>query len=174
MVRQDETGWKEVQLDFSLNGPLNKGSVHAIGGQGKGQWTFTTLEVLVPQLRKKIDTISGTVVEYDPKAYVEVHTQSSRAVDDSGIPVTTPAPSWDGNYPCVYADLNSSELGRCNPEIDAKAPTERFEADLLYGSFTLRETDLILGTEFEIPFTRTYNSVDWVHPNRGRRFRSEH
>lgn len=41
----------------------------------------------------------------------------------------------------------------------------RFEADLRYGRFVLRETDLHLKDVFDVPLTRTYASNDWAHSN---------
>ncbi len=40
-----------------------------------------------------------------------------------------------------------------------------FEVDLRYGAFMVRQTDLFLQDSFAAPFTRTYNSADWFHPN---------
>ncbi len=44
-------------------------------------------------------------------------------------------------------------------------PVNRFEADLRYGNFVMRQTDLYLSDIFDVPLTRTYSSGDWVHPN---------
>lgn len=44
-------------------------------------------------------------------------------------------------------------------------PVARVEADLRYGRFVLRETDLYLEDTFEVPLTRSYSSADWVHSN---------
>jgi YD repeat-containing protein len=42
---------------------------------------------------------------------------------------------------------------------------DRFEADLRYGSFVLRQTDMELGDVFDVPLKRSYRSYDWVHSN---------
>jgi YD repeat-containing protein len=44
-------------------------------------------------------------------------------------------------------------------------PVDRFEADLRYGNFVLRETDLFLEDIFKVPLTRTYTSSEWVDRN---------
>jgi hypothetical protein len=38
---------------------------------------FTTFEVVFEKQHKKLDLVSGSVVEYDPNAYVEIHTQTA-------------------------------------------------------------------------------------------------
>jgi YD repeat-containing protein len=38
---------------------------------------------------------------------------------------------------------------------------DRFEADLRYGAFILRQSDLFLKDVFDVPLTRAYNSQDW-------------
>jgi YD repeat-containing protein len=43
--------------------------------------------------------------------------------------------------------------------------TNSFEADLRYGAFVLRQTDLSLKDVFDVPLTRTYTSQDWASDN---------
>jgi YD repeat-containing protein len=38
---------------------------------------------------------------------------------------------------------------------------DRFEADLRYGAFVLRQSDLFLNDVFDVPLTRAYDSQDW-------------
>ena len=91
-VLKDETGWNEAQIEFRVHGPLGEGTAHVTVGRGNGQWIFDTLEVLAPELHKKIDVISSTVVEYQPGAYVDVHTEVAR-VGSQAIPIEAPPPS---------------------------------------------------------------------------------
>jgi len=42
---------------------------------------------------------------------------------------------------------------------------DRVEADLRYGNFVLRQTDLELNDVFDVPLNRSYRSNDWVHSN---------
>jgi len=167
-VLKDETGWNEAQLELRVHGPLGQGTAHVIAGRGKGQWIFDTLEVLASELHKKINVISGSVVEYEPGAYVDVHTQVAR-VGSQEMPIEVPPPSWNGEYPCIYATVAGHKiaptLGQCVLGQRNTDPIERYEADLRYGSFVMRETDLYAAGSVEIPLTRTYTSTDWMHPN---------
>jgi YD repeat-containing protein len=165
-VQQDETGWKEAKLTLQIRGPRGRGTAHVIGGRGSGPWVFTTLEVTLDQ-HTKLDLISGSIVEDDPAGYVDVHTQTP-AVPEYSNPSVAP-PRWDGNVPCVFATIHE---GAVNPQIgDCPIPTEhlggvdRFEVDLRYGAFILRQTDLYLNDVFEVPLTRTYASDDWISKN---------
>jgi hypothetical protein len=81
-----------------------------------------------------------------------------------------PAPRMDSRHPCVYISMAESspapKIGQCGmSSLFFSSPVDQFEVDLRYGSFVLQQTDLFLQDEFAIPFTRTYNSRDWVHPN---------
>jgi YD repeat-containing protein len=42
---------------------------------------------------------------------------------------------------------------------------DRFEADLRYGAFVLRQSDLFLNDVFDVPLTRAYTSQDWASKN---------
>jgi len=79
-----------------------------------------------------------------------------------------PRPSLSGLYPCVAADLKNSQpqaqLTQCGL-LSKGGPVDRFEVDLRYGNFIVRESDLYLNDVFDVPLTRTYNSGDFMHPN---------
>src|ERR1700680_3754961 len=76
-IKQDETGWKEVHLTIPVRGPNGGATAHLVGGKGAGPWVCSTFEVDFEQQHKKVDLVSGRVVQYDHNAYVEVHTQST-------------------------------------------------------------------------------------------------
>jgi YD repeat-containing protein len=166
-VKQDETGWKEVSLTIPIRGPNGDAVAHVAGGRGTGTWVFTTFEVDFAKEKKKVDLISGRIVEYDPNAYVEVHTR----------PVTLPeyttavvaASRFDGKFPCVFATVAGEkvvpQLGKCSMPTGNGDSVDRFETDLRYGNFVLRETDLFLDDVFKVPLTRTYVSNEWVDRN---------
>lgn len=74
-------------------------------------------------------------------------------------------PAWlDGTHPCVSAVYSggkmTTSLGRCATPTQHTGPVDRFEADLRYGAFELRQSDLELGGPGNTPFTRTYSSHD--------------
>ena len=175
-VRQDETGWHEVKLSIPIHGPKGDATVQISGGRETGPWKFTTLEVLMPQLKKKADLITGRIVEYSADAYVNTHTEAV------GVPeyilADVPAPRWDGDFPCVYAIASPSsapQVGSCvTPVPMSKASmtsVDRFETDLRRGKFILRQTDLSISEAgFDIPLTRTYTSDDWVPTNKSHAF----
>ncbi len=59
------------------------------------------------------------------------------------------APQSDGTYPCVFASLSEDDvptpaLSRCAVPTTPTASVDRFEVDLRYGAFVLRQTDLQL------------------------------
>ena len=79
------------------------------------------------------------------------------------------APQSDGTYPCVFASLSDDDvpapaLGRCAVPTTPTASIDRFEADLRYGIFALRQTDLQLQDVFDVPLTRAY-SLWGMHSN---------
>ncbi len=166
-VRQDETGWQEARLTIPVHGPQGVGVVRVAAGRLDGPWTFTTFEVIVEKQHKKVDLIAGRVVEYDPSAYVDVHLLP--AVPPDSLHVSASAPHLDTTYPCVFGEAGNagvtSQLGSCAMAPIAKGAVDRFEADLRFGRFVMRETDLALNDEFEVPLTRTYSSQDWVNRN---------
>ena len=128
---------------------------------------FTTFEIDFEKQHEKVDLAYGRVVEYDPNAYVEVHTQSAAVPEYSNM--VAAAPRFDGEFPCVFVEVGASgaapQFGQCAmPTVHAE-PVDRFEADLRYGRFVLRESDLFLDDVFKVPLTRSYSSADWVHSN---------
>ncbi len=163
-IKQDETGWKEVRLTIPVRGPNGNGTAHVVGGRGTGPYVFTTFEIDFEKQHEKLDLVSGRLVEYDPSTYWEVHTQSA-AAPEYGSTVAK-APRFDGDFPCVFATGEAvPRLGRCAMPTAHADPVDRFEADLLYGRFILRETDLYLDDVFKVPLARSYSSVDWLHSN---------
>ncbi|HTZ97733.1 MAG TPA: cytochrome c oxidase assembly factor Coa1 family protein [Terriglobales bacterium] len=171
-VKQDETGWKEAKLTLHIRGPKGQGIAHVVGGRGSGPWVFTTFEVILEQQHKKLDLVAGSIVEYDQDAYVDVHTEA--AVDPVYLTSSVAPPRWDGNVPCVFAVVNGSktvpQIGQCPMPTERTGKVDRFEVDLRYGAFILRQTDLYLNDVFEVPLTRTYASDDWVALNRVHAF----
>jgi YD repeat-containing protein len=167
-IQQDETGWKEMRLTLPVRGPNGHATAHVVGGRGIGPWVFTTFEVDFEKEHEKVDLVSGRVVEYDPNTYVEVHTQAA-VVPEYTNGMAAAAPRFDGEFPCVFASVTKSEitprLGRCAMPTTHGDPVDRFEGDLRYGNFILRETDLFLDDVFKVPLTRTYTSNEWAPPN---------
>jgi YD repeat-containing protein len=70
------------------------------------------------------------------------------------------------------AGASTLQLGQCGIALpmSAPAPIDRYEVDLRYGSFMVRQTDLFLKDTINVPLTRTYNSLDFIHPNRAHAF----
>lgn len=167
-VKHDETGWREARLTIPVQGPDGSAIVHVVGGTATGQWVFTTFEVIVEKQHKKFDLVSGKIVEVEPGAYAEVHTEAAGAPEYSPS-VIVAAPRSDGEFPCIYASVDGGttvpQLGNCAMPTTHAGPVDRFEVDLRYGSFILRQTDLYLADVFQVPLTRTYVSNDWIHPN---------
>jgi YD repeat-containing protein len=166
-TKQDETGWSEAHLTIPVRGPNGNGVAHVVGGKGTGPWAFTTFEVDFEKQHEKVDFVSGRIVEYDPNAYVETHTESASVPEY--IHVVGSAPRFNGEFPCVFATMGASgvasHLGSCAMPTQPGGPIDRFEADLRYGRFVLRETDLYLDDIFKVPLTRSYSSADWVTAN---------
>ncbi len=166
-VKQDETGWKEANLTIPVRGPGGDAVAHVAGGRLDGPWVFTTFEVVIEKQHKKVDLVSGRVVEYDPNAYVDIHTMA--AATPEYVNMAAAAPRMSGNFPCVFEALGSAagapQLGDCAMPTIQGGPVERYEADLRYGHFVMRDTDLYLNDVFQVPLTRTYNSRDWIAPN---------
>jgi YD repeat-containing protein len=168
-VKQDETGWLEAQITIPLHGPQGDGVAHVTEGRPDGgQWNVSIFDVVIGDRHKKVDLLAGRVVSLDANAYMDVHTQT--AVTPVMTEANVPLPRIAANYPCVSASVGSagsvaSQLGSCALAATAGGPVDRFETDLRYGRFVMRETDLYLNDGFQVPLTRTYNSQDWVHPN---------
>jgi hypothetical protein len=74
---------------------------------------------------------------------------------------------FSGNFPCVAVDVApGSGRASASAPIPISAlrtgPLDRFEVDLRFGKFNLRETDLLLkDADFEVPFTRSDTSWPW-------------
>jgi YD repeat-containing protein len=85
-----------------------------------------------------------------------------------------PPPMRAGNFPCVSVSVADSpaspQLGKCSAPGEGSGAVDRFEVDLRYGNFFVRQTDLSLNDVFDVPLTRTYNSGDYIHPNRSYAF----
>ncbi|HUY81515.1 MAG TPA: DUF6531 domain-containing protein [Acidobacteriaceae bacterium] len=85
-----------------------------------------------------------------------------------------PAATLDGTYPCMLTALNAPkekpELTRCSTPTSHKGAVDQVEVDLRFGAFEVRQTDLEVNDVFDVPLTRTYNSVDWVGGNRVEEF----
>jgi YD repeat-containing protein len=47
---------------------------------------------------------------------------------------------------------------------------DRFEVDLRYGAFVLRQSDLFVNDVFDVPLTRSYSSRDWIDVDRPHSF----
>jgi YD repeat-containing protein len=166
-VKQDETGWREVHLTIPVRGPNADAIARLVGGRGTGPWIFTTFEVDFEKQHKKVDIVSGRVIEYDPDGYVDTHTQAATAPEYTRV--DSAPPRFDGKFPCVFASISENtvtpQLGKCAMPTTHGVPVDRFEADLRYGNFILRETDLFLDDVFKVPLTRTYVSSEWVDQN---------
>jgi len=83
------------------------------------------------------------------------------------------APMRDGQFPCVSVSLGDSsppQLGKCVVTAERSGDVDRFEVDLRYGNFRVRQADLSLNDIFDVPLTRAYNSGDYIHPNRVHAF----
>lgn len=153
-VRQDETGWKEAKLSLQIRGPKGQGIAHVVGSRGTGPWLFTTFEVILEQQHKKLDLVSGSIVEYDQDAYVDVHTEAAVAPVYLTSSAAAP-PRSDGNVPCMFAVVNGTktapQIGQCPMPTEHTGKVDRFEVDLRYGAFILRQTDLYLDDVSKFP-----------------------
>jgi YD repeat-containing protein len=175
-VKQDETGWHELRLTIPIHGAKANGVLRVSGGRENGPWKFTTLEVVLPQLKKRADLLTGKIVEYSPDAYQDIHTETFSVPEY--VLTNVPAPNWDGNFPCVYAAASpdsAPRLGSCATPVPmslaSRATVDRFETDLRRGSFIMRQTDLAVSEAgFDLPLTRTYTSQDWMPPNKSHAF----
>jgi YD repeat-containing protein len=165
-IRHDETGWREARLMIPVRGPKGEAQVHVIGGSGTKEWMFTTFDVVLAKEHKKVDLISGKTVEYDPNAYVNVHTQAPLSpVYSNGY---VPEARSDGNFPCVFVADESNiapSFGQCPMPLVHTGAVHQFEVDLRDGNFVLQETDLRINDVFDVPLTRSYRSNDWTHSN---------
>lgn len=101
------------------------------------------------------------------------------------LSLDAPPARMSNQHPCIYASMDlkttdskttdsktmepkteGPQLGECGMATSLfSGPVDRFEVDLRYGSFVLRQTDLFLSDGFAVPFTRAYTSLDWFAPN---------
>src|SRR5947208_1949999 len=106
----------EQVLEASLKDAEKKGGVCPLCGHSKDH--------------KKLDLISGRVVEYDPKAYVELHTEAAIAAEYAEYEDAVLAtPRFDGQFPCVsisVADAGAAPvLGSCAMPATPAGPVDR-------------------------------------------------
>lgn len=99
----------------------------------------------------------------------ERRVQPSEAVLQLLNRTDAPSPQFDGRFYCVAMSLQGPSsrprLEKCSMPVEHSGPVDRVEADLRYGNFVLRQSDLYLKDVFEVPLTRTYNSNDYLHQN---------
>jgi YD repeat-containing protein len=170
-VKEDETGWQEVRLTIPVRGPRAEGVAQVVGGRTMGAWRFTTFDVVIATARKRVDLVAGRVVELEREAYVDVHTQATATPEY--VQASVPPARWSGEFPCVWtvADGSAPQIGECAPSVPIAAlrrgPVDRFEVDLRFGKFVLRQTDLLLEDgDLQVPLTRTYASQHlWTPPS---------
>jgi YD repeat-containing protein len=163
-ITRDETGWKEANLTFQVHGPKDTAKVHVIGGTTGASWIFTNFEIIFEKQHKKLDLISGRIVEYDTNSYVEVHTEAAERADYANVAAA--APTSGGTHPCVVAQISDgvavASVGQCATPTLRTGSMDQLEVDLRYGAFVLRQSDLRLNDIFDVPLTRSYNSRDWL------------
>jgi YD repeat-containing protein len=115
--------------------------------------------------RKRI--LSWMVVAAIEIAAIAYLTRSDDVAED--IRKATVSPRLDGTHPCVFASISGGSvvtgLGRCATPTEHHGATDRFEADLRYAAFAVRQDDLSLNDVFDVPLTRSYFSYDWIAPN---------
>jgi hypothetical protein len=175
-VKEDETGWREVRLVIPVRGSKSDGMVQVVGGHDAGPWKFTTLDVAIAQARKRVDLISGRVVDYDREGDVDAHTQA--AVAAAYLRIDVPPPTRGPEFPCISTRPqpgSTPRTGTCAPRLPVTAlgsgAVDEFLLDLRYGKFILRQTDLSISDgELEVPFTRTYTSEFWAHYSHSNAF----
>ena len=105
---------------------------------------------------------------------VFTYLQQSRAatIRAEDLDQATTPPALDGSHPCISSVVSGAQLttrlSRCftpaGQEDEGKS-RERYEVDLRYGTFVLRQTDLEIEDAFNVPLTRTYLSQDWITLN---------
>src|SRR5947209_7639466 len=115
-------------------------------------------------------------MEYDPDGYVEVHTEAAARAED--LRTTAPPARWNGEFSCLSTLATPGSRPRiatcptADPITALKTgPVDRFDVDLRYGKFILRQTDLLLKDGgLQVPLTRTYTSQFWTHRSRVHAF----
>jgi hypothetical protein len=103
-----------------------------------------------------------------------VRSDAAATVLPEDIAAATLPPRMDGTHPCVYASISDGSmvtaLGRCATPTEHTGSVDRFEADLRYGAFVLRQSDLRLNDVFDAPLTRSYSTNDWIPANKVQAF----
>ena len=135
------------------------------------KWVITGLEVIClvagvwrgPWLFNYLTSRPATMSDIEKRARPnELVRQLLRHTD-------TAVPRIDGKFACVSATVEDSkphaQLGKCAMPTEHSGPVDRFEADLRYGNFIVRQTDLYVNDVFDVPLTRSYNSGDYLNRN---------
>ena len=147
------------------------GQAQVIAGNGSGNWTFTTFEVVFEKEHKASRTSSPGASSNTIQLGAPVHVHTQAAVLPA-VQLWCDPGSADGrnvplvSFAAVVGATVSPQLGKCSmPTLAMQAgPVDRF-GDLRDGAFVLRETDLHINDVFDVPLTRSYRSNDWMHPN---------
>jgi YD repeat-containing protein len=104
---------------------------------------------------------AGTVAAF----YALLPSAHKAEIKAEDVQRATVAPRLDGTHPCVFASVSGAHLvtgiGQCATPTDRRE-MDRFEVDLRYGAFVLRQSDLFLKDVFDVPLTRSYDSRDWA------------
>ena len=111
--------------------------------------------------------IAGTIIAV-AVAMKNAQPHAARIRAEDVARVTIP-PRLDGTHPCVFATVEGggirTQLGRCATPVSQQMEMDRFEVDLRYGVFLLKQTDLAVADGVPVPLTRTYASQDWGTPS---------
>jgi YD repeat-containing protein len=143
-----------------------------LGSSGfKGRFYLLLLVLLCSAAAARIYMVFRSPQESrEPAKTAAVAKSQKRELPPGYLERDASPPRIDGLYPCVYVSMSDAQpapnIGKCGmSSLLFSQPVDRFEVDLRYGKFMLRQTDLFLEDGFPVPFTRTYNSSDWLHPN---------
>jgi len=174
-VKEDETGWQEARLTLSVQGTKTSGTAKVVAGRtAKSEWRFSTLDVIIPAGRKRVDVVTGKVADYDPAAYIPIHNKPAEIAEYTNVNLLPPA--WDGRFPCVKTEISSKALNpvmaSCSMPLPSlhDRPLDQFYVDLRTGALVLQQTDLFVEDGISVPLTRTYSSMDWTHANHEHAF----
>jgi YD repeat-containing protein len=98
--------------------------------------------------------------------YAVLPSPRKATIKPEDIQRATEAARLDGTYPCVLASVSGdhlvTEVSQCETPTLNRREMDRFEVDLRYGAFILRQSDLFLKDVFDVPLTRSYTSQDWA------------
>jgi YD repeat-containing protein len=119
--------------------------------------------------------ILGAVVRWSGGSRsATVRPEDGAEVRPEDVAAATLPPRMDGTHPCVFASISGGSmttgLGRCATPTEHSGSVDRFETDLRYGAFVLRQSDLRLNDVFDVPLTRSYSTNDWIPANRVHAF----